>query len=58
MTGLRIGSLVASNRLDQDKLGMRQSDVSFTTVEHGAWTLHLCIKHLKGYNQAEDNVNV
>lgn len=55
MTGIRIGSLVAMDKLDKERRGMRQEDVSFITQEHGAWTLLLRIKYLKGYNLAEDS---
>ncbi|GAC75378.1 hypothetical protein PANT_15c00042 [Moesziomyces antarcticus T-34] len=57
ITGLRIGSLVAIDREDELRHGMRQSDVSFTTLEHGAWTLHLHITHLKGFLREEDTMH-
>lgn len=53
LTGLRVGSLVATDHLDEDRQGMKQSDVSFTSEKPGAWTLHLRATHLKDYNAAE-----
>lgn len=57
MTGLRIGLLVATNKLDEERLGMRQQDVSFSTLTPGEWTLHVNIKHLKGFNSALNSLS-
>lgn len=54
ITGLRIESLVATDKGNEERLGLRQDDVTFTMQEYGAWTLYLRIKQLKGYNAAED----
>ena len=48
LTGICIGSLVASDKTDESKPGMQHHDVSFTTPEPGAWTLYLNICHIKG----------
>ena len=58
ITGLRIGSLVATDRHDPDRLGMRQKDVSFTLTHADKWTLHLHVQHLKGFNSALDTANI
>lgn len=43
ITGLRVGLLFTGA-------------VRFTTQKHGAWTLYLNFKQLKGYNKAEDTM--
>lgn len=58
MTGMRISSLMATDKLNGERLGMRQEDVAFTTNEPGAWTMVLTICHLKGFNSAQDLVQV
>lgn len=56
MISLRAYSLVASNKQDENKLGLRHEDISFTTMAPGAWTLHLLIKNLKGLNTADNTM--
>lgn len=58
MTGLRIGSLAATNRQDPILQAMQQRDVTFTCLRNRAWTLFLKIKHLKGYNAAKSSMEV
>lgn len=58
MMGPRIGSLVASDKRDESRLGMLQRDVSFATTMQGAWMLHLTVDHLKGYNDISDSTVV
>ncbi|KAF6766769.1 hypothetical protein PSEUBRA_000071 [Kalmanozyma brasiliensis GHG001] len=52
MTGLRAGSLLAADKKDESKRGMRHEDVSFTSAAPGGWTLQLLIRHIKNYNNA------
>ena len=58
LTGLRIGSLVTSDREDEWRLGMRQEDVSFTVCNPDSWTLTLSIRHQKGFSSPEDSHTV
>ncbi|CAO1613005.1 unnamed protein product [Parajaminaea phylloscopi] len=57
-TGLRIGSVVASDPKDPERLGLACEDISFRRTAMGAWLLKIRVRFLKGFNTPGDRRDV